>query len=228
MTSSVLDVYNAALSAATAKGRLSSLSENSKEREECERWYDLTIKTVQEAAYWPGSEVLARLPLMRQRDANLTWEAADPRPQYMFKYALPPNYLRAWYLTDYSRFAVHFDVGSDTNVISANSKDAILVYARLQRNVNSWTSTQTLATIYGLAGHISGGLTGKEQLVKRNFELANNILMDAQAAAANSQDQLNAESIPPQIYARTGGSAVQSSTRFIYPVGALFGGNYAG
>lgn len=218
--SSILDIYNLALSACNAAGRVSSLTEQSRERELCEQWYESAVKTVQEAAHWPGCQVYAYLPLKATRDFSVDWVETDPVPQFTYKYGLPDNYLRAWYLTDYSRFALSFDVTDSVRVLSCDVEKAVLVYSRFQENVTQWTPQQSLATAYGLAGHIAGSLSGSNELVNKNFQLANRYLLDAQTASM-SMNSMHREAIPPEIKAR-GYSAPEQLQQFIYPFGSLF------
>lgn len=224
-TSSALDVYNAALSAIHAKGRLSSLAENSREREECDIWYDLVLRVVQEAAFWPSSKKVVYLPLVSER-GNAAWTVADPLPGYKYSYALPSDCLRPWHLIDYSRFALSFDSTEDGVLLHTNTEKAVLSYAFLQTNVLHWTPQQLMATIYGLAGHVAGPITGRGELVQKNFNLANTILIDAQAAAANSDDD-RIDNVPEVLLAR--GYAYPGTSRYFYPHGSLFvGSNVSG
>lgn len=218
--SSALDIYNAALSAVHAKGRLSSLSENSREREECDIWYDIVLGTVQEAAFWPSSRQLAYLPLSKERNDQADWLETDPMPQYRFKYSLPQDCLRPWHLVNYDRFALAFDAASESVMLHTNTERAVLVYARKQTIVTLWSRGQTMATIYGLAGHIAGPITGRGEIVQKNFNLANQFLIDAQTSAANSEES-QLQSIPQVLLARGFGGGL-NTPRFFYPHGATF------
>lgn len=217
---SALDIYNTALSAVHAKGRLSSIEENSREREECDIWYDIVLRTVQEAAFWPSSRQVSYLALLAERNTSADWVETDPMPEYRFKYALPAACLRPWYLTDFSRFSLSFDASINAITLSTNVENAALVYARKQELITLWSPGQILATVYGLAGHIGGPITGRGEIVQKNFNLANQILLDAQMAVANSEFQ-QLESIPEVIMAR-GFAGGRNSPRFYYPYGAVF------
>ena len=219
-TSSTLDIYNAALSAVHAKGRLSSLTENSREREECDIWYDIVLRTVQEAAFWPSSRQLSYLALAQERNSQADWLETDPMPQYRFKYTLPQDCLRPWHLTNYDRFGLAFDAVNESVMLHTNTEKAVLVYARRQELVTLWTPGQIMATIYGLAGHIAGPITGRGEVVQKNFNLANSILLEAQTAAANSEES-QLQSIPQVLLAR-GFAGGLNTPRFFYPHGATF------
>lgn len=221
MTTSALDICNKALSAASAEGQISALNEASLEAEICRQWYDLVVGTVQQASYWPGSRVVEYLPLLSTRDSSAAWERSDPDPEYTYKYGLPDAYLRAWYMSDYSRFSIGFDASTGVRVINSNSANAILVYARKQTDVNMWLEEQKMATIYGLAGHIGQQLTGKTSTVNRNFQLANSILLQAQASAADSSDDDNLDYVPSVIAAR-GYSKGSGARPYFYPHGPVF------
>lgn len=218
--SSTLDVYNAALSAVHAKGRLSALDENSREREECDIWFDIVLRTVQEAAFWPSSRQLSYLALSKERNAQADWLETDPMPQYRFKYALPTDCLRPWHLTNYDRFALAFDSANESVMLHTNTEKAVLVYARKQVLVTLWTPGQIMATVYGLAGHIAGPITGRGEIVQKNFNLANGLLTEAQTAAANSEES-QLQSIPQTILAR-GFAGGLNTPRYFYPHGSAF------
>lgn len=221
MVSSVLDVYNAALSAAHAKGRLSSLSQESPELYECNLWYETVAKTVQEAAYWPSCRYVNYLSLQSERTTSAAWALGDPMPEYKYKYDVPDNYLRAWYLTNFDRFDLSFDIAENNVVINTNVDDAALVYARYQNNPAHWTPSQTLATIYGLAAHICGQLTGQGSIVQKNVRMANDLLLQAQAVS-RSHPENQVKVLPPALAARGYDDVHYDSVRYYYPFGGLF------
>jgi hypothetical protein len=223
MTAATVAVWNAALSAAKGRGRLSSLTENSVEREECEQWYELVRQTVAEANFWPGNTTTAYLALLSQRDpASTQWSAADPKDPYKYKYALPSDYLRPQYLATYARFEVYWDNETSRNVLVCDDPKALLTYTFDQDNVNAWSPGQKQAIIYGLAAHIAPGLGCSRAEIERNINMANRYLQSAQASAQFQQNR-PAESIPRELLARGfSGSMVQ--TRYYYPLGGVFQG----
>lgn len=218
---SALDIYNIALSAAHAKGRVSSLTEVSKEQEVCSQWYTPVLETVQSAARWSGSKTIAYLPLLKEKQSNTAWAEDDPAPGYRYKYGLPNNYLRAWYLTNYARFEITYSPADSARVISTDVENAVLVYAQRQTDLNAWSPQQKMATAYGLAGHISGPLRGDRNTIQKNFQLADQILLDAQAASLNTGEH-RTEVMPPDIASR-GYSGLETQQRYYYPVGSGFG-----
>lgn len=223
MVSTVLGVWNLALEAAHAPGRVSSEDELSREREICSLFYDLVRRQVQEANYWPCCRAMAYLPLIKERNFNAAWVQSDPEPNYIYKYGLPDKYMRAWHLSDYSRFSLSTDVTLNKVVVHSNLPQAAMVYAIDQTDVTQWSPLQLQATIYGLAAHIAGPLTGKNSIIQKNMQAANSILETASAAAADVTQNDDVQHIPIEIAARGYGIGVETN-RYYYPVGAHFAG----
>lgn len=219
MTTTVLGIYNAAISAARGKGRLAGLTDNSRERTECDIWYNQVRTQSLEAAYWPSSRATARLNLVAERDQTVDWTLGDPETQYLYSYALPTNCLRPWHLVNFEEFTVSFSESTNQLTLNTNRTDAVLVYSRDQTNPAFWSPGLRLAVIYGLAGAIAGPLTGNSSLQQLNYQLANNALLAARTATASLlQEQL--EVVPPAIAVR--GYDYEQQTRFLYPFGELF------
>lgn len=220
MTVSKLDIWNRALSACRAKGRLSSLTENSFEREVCEEWYDVVLGTVQEAVLWDSGRVTARLPLLAERDYEEDWQPGDPDTSYTFSYGLPENYLRARQLSEGANFVTGFDDTRNRRNLSTNAENAILIYAKLNEDVTRWSEGQKLATIYGLAAQIAFPLSGLNAMVEKNVVLANNILESAQTFNANNTTEPE-QAVAPWHIAR-GAVELALSPFFTYPRGQFF------
>jgi hypothetical protein len=220
MTTTVLGIYNAALSAVGGKGRLLTLSDKTREREECDIWYPLVRDQVQEAAYWPSSRRTSRLTLLNDRDTSLDWAPGDPESEYLYLYALPATCLRPWYLTNFDQFMLAYDSVSVKAALSTNALDAVLVYAASQTDPALWTPGQRSATIFALAASISYGVTNQRGLEQKNYQLANEQIIMARIAVANSPSYI-LESIPPPLAAR--GAEGISDSRFFYSYGPMFG-----
>jgi len=219
MASTTLDIYNGAISAARGKGRLSSLTDKTVEREECDIWYKLVRDTVQEAAHWDTCRETERLTLIKERDTGISWAAGDPEAQYIYSYALPNNYLRAWNLADFSHFTISFDATNNKNVLNTNFKNAVLIYGGIRENPAFWSSGMVAATIHGLAASITGPITGQSSVQRIQIQLANEILLMAQVTNAGNAS-FTPEVIPPVILAR--GYAEAQETRYYYPYGQNF------
>lgn len=220
MSTTVLSIYNGAISAAHGKGRLTSLSQNSRERDECDTWYPAVRDQVQEAAYWPGCRTTNALSLLGE--AGTSWVAGSPESGFAYSYGLPDDYLRAWHLVDFSTFTLSFDPTRNRTVLNTNSKDAILVYACRQENPVHWTAGQRWATIHALAAAIVGPLTGQSGLDQLNYQKANEFITAARAVALNTQN-LQYDSLPPELAARGYTAELSFPTRYYYPLGGLFG-----
>lgn len=219
--SNVLTIYNAAISAAGGKGRLSSLSQASREREACDTWYPMVRDTVQEAAYWPCCKTMKRLALLSTRTSSVAWAEGDALHPYLYNYDLPEDFLRARYLVDYSRFEIAYDDSRDIPTLSSNMTSAVLVYSKRNDLPAQWTPGQFHATVFALAAHITNELGLQSNLAQLNLQRANDLLLQAQATAATG-DNMGTETIPPAIAAR--GAQPQLQDRYFYPHGQVFTG----
>lgn len=220
MVTSTLDIWNRALSACRAKGRLSGLNDNSLEREVCEEWYDVVLGTVQEAVMWDSCAVTTRPALLRTRDLNEIWQDGDPEPPYRYLYALPEDYLRARQLSHGEQFFMGFSPTDSRRTLSTNAENAVFSYSKLETDPTRWSSGQQLATIYGLAAHIAFPLSGLTNMVQKNITLANAILEDAQTNNANNST--DPEFAPAPWHVARGAAALAPMPTFIYPLGQTF------
>lgn len=219
MSISVLSIYNAAISVAGGKGRLSSLAQSSKERGACDTWYEIVRNTVQEAAYWPSVKSAQRLTLLATRTTSADWASTDPHNPYLYKYQLPNDNLRPWHLHDYGPFELLSDPTDGTVHLHTNTVNAVLTYARINDNPSQWLASQQQATIWALGGHIVPEISGKSALMQRNMDMANELLLMAQSSAANQQ-HAQMETVPPALAAR--GVTPSLPDRFFYQHGSLF------
>ena len=219
MTETVLGIYNAAISAAEGRGRLTSLDESSREREECDLWYGIVRDTVQEATHWPACRASSRLTLVATRNENNLWTSADPEHPFKYAYSLPSDCLRPWYLTNYQTFQLSYDIDNDRTLLSTNSEQAILIYARRNNIPSKWTPGQRQATLLALSAMITPGISGDRSRQATNYQLANQILLQAQSDALNSSQNM-LEVLPPELASR--GYEDMTQTQFYYPFGSLF------
>ena len=220
MVTSTLDIWNRALSACRAKGRLSSLTDQSLEREVCEEWYDIILSTVQEAVMWDACAVTARPALLSERDPNEIWQPGDPEPPYRFLYALPEDYLRARQLSHGEQFFMGFDATRDRRTLSTNVEDAVFSYSKREDDPTRWSAGQILATVYGLAAHIAFPLSGLTTMVQKNVTLANGILEDAQTNNANNSNE--PEFAPAPWHVARGAVGLAPPITHVYPLGQRF------
>ena len=209
---SKLQVYNMALSAARSQGNLKALTQVSRDRTECDTWYELVLDVVQEAAYWPCCKV----------QVELSDETEEDDREYLYSYELPPDYLRAWYLTNWGRFSVESTTAGVTRIY-ADCQDAKLVYAKQVINPERWTPAMLQAIVYGLGYKVCETLTSNDALVERLLGLANSYLVQAQATSLmGGGDNRLKDSDPDWIRARTDSGGVPRGTRFYHPFGDVW------
>jgi hypothetical protein len=211
-----LSIWNQALGAANARGQLSSIDENSPEADVCRQWYSQVVRVVQSAAWWPGCRAFSRLGLASVNTGG-DWTDTQPEPGFQFAYTLPSDLLRPWHLSDFSRF--NLAVLGGKTVLSTNTPQAILVYGLEQTDVTQWSALQVEATIYALAAKITPQLTGRLNLVRTNYELANRAMSEARAAAHTDIGDEQKKAVP-WLAARS--YAPPATARFLYPYGELF------
>jgi len=207
---SKLDIYNMALSETRSQGSIRSLTQDSREREECDKWYDLVVRVTQEAAYWPCCKTKATLT--GQVDEKQEYE-------YRYSYSLPTDYLRAWYLASWSKFEL-LSKNRQTRLFTDDSK-AKLYYARLEDlNTELWGPSMTQAIVYGLAHKVARSLTGDEQLASNLLVLANGYMASARATnLQGSTDGQRVEFEPEWITDRVGGAYSVDEVAFLWPPG---------
>ena len=209
---SKLQIYNMALSASRGKGRLTSLTDRSRGREECDKWFDLVVDVVQEAAYWPCCKTVVALGGGEEVSNH----------DFLYKYSLPPLFLRPWYMQELERFALESDTGDETKLFT-DANPARLYYAKRVIDTERWPAGMTQAVVYGLAYKTSESVTGKDALIERLLGLSNGYLKQAQALSVGySTDGRLYDTEPDWISAR--GSAVRQGTRFYWPFGELWTG----
>lgn len=213
---SVLDVWNKALSAVNARGRLSTLTDRRPEQEVCDQWYTLVRDVVQTAAWWPACKALGRLALLSESDEE--WADGEPEPGYTYAYALPADYLHPWHLTDFSRFSLSHSSALNRVILSANTDDAILVYARRNEDPAQWSPGLKQATVHALALKIAGPLTGKTSQIQLQMNLARELIMEEQARSANIIEPDPRPAVP---WLAARGVQTFASNRFFYPFGSL-------
>lgn len=210
-------VYNLALNAIGARSNISLPSENSREAEVCNLWYPVVRDQILAAAPWPEATKFDYLALINEQ-VNDVWAFGEARPGYRFAYAAPSDYLRAQYLTDFSRFQVA-NYNNEKQMLMTNAAQAILVYTMLTDNINLWSSELRMAIVYGLAANICMPLTGKPSRTKTLVQQANNYVIAARETAANTNNE-RYDSLPDWIVAR-GFTDAASQTRYLYPLGSL-------
>lgn len=213
--SSEVQVYNLALNAIGERSNISSPSENSRGAEVCRLWYSPVLDQILAAAPWPEATEIRYLALLREADDE--WSYDDPRPGYSYVYGLPSDYIRASYLTNFSRFLVT-SYSDNRRAIHTNTSDAALAYVKRLTNVALMSADLQMALVYGLAAHICMPITGKTSRARELRNQANELIWAARETAANTSNEFN-ESTPDWIAAR--GYSSSPSERFFNPYGSL-------
>lgn len=217
MANTKLDVFNLAMFQCGTRNDIAQVNEQSREAEVCRFLYDKVRDHVLRAAYWSCAKKHKRLALLATRDTTLDWVEADPEPGYLFTYAAPDDFLFPRYLTTFERFTP--GVTGDAHVIYSNVEEAVLAYTFRQENVALWDPNLFMAMGHALAAYACMPLNGKPSRAQFNAQQANNLILEARVANANSEDN-QLDSIPPWIAAR-GYSGPQSVGRFYFPFGPL-------
>ena len=214
MSTSVVKIYNQALSACGSISTLESVDENVPEAETCNLWYEDVRDKIFQSAPWHKLTRAARLSLVAERDPDLAWTIADPVPGNQFAYGLPSDLIRPRYLYNYGQFR-DGTTPSGQNVIWTNTESPILFYTRRENDPNQWDPMLRSAIVFGLAAHIAMRVTGKPAIVQANYNLAMQEIDAARVADANRHQTMVSDFIPDSLQAR--GYAWSQQYRYIYP-----------
>lgn len=214
--SSEVQVYNLALNAVGERSNISSPTEQSRPAEVCRLWYSPVRDQVLSAAPWPEATKIAYPALLATNDDEDAWLESEPRTGYAYVYAMPSDALRPRYMSDFSRFL--FTSYNGQRALHSNTASAILAYTSRLENVALWDSGLQMAIVYALAANICMPLSGKTSRAKVLADKANELILTARVAAANSNNE-SYESVPDWIIAR--GFNHTSPTRYFHPYGGL-------
>lgn len=217
MATDAVVLYNLALDTIGARNKISLPTESSREAEACNLWFPNIRDQVLASAPWPEATKMERLALLATQD-GLPWVQGMPRPDLVNAYALPPDCLRPQFLTDFSPFVIQ-NYSPENRALMTDAGSPVLVYTFRQTLVSMWSQGLQMAIMYGLAASICAPLTGKTSRSKLLIAQANENILAAREAGANTND-FQLESIPDWISARGyGGGSVTS--QFMYPLGSL-------
>lgn len=223
MAKNKVGIFNLALSAVGTRAKVSIDTENSREAEICNLWYEVVRDQVLRAADWSSARKTAVLALEAQRDFSLDWADGDPEPNWAYRYALPTDYLYPRYLESFSPFMI-----ADQNshpVLLTNEPNAVFVYTKAQDVPPAWDASLYMAIANALGAHIAMPLHGKAQRASLALQQANEAIVNARVSAANEK-QVGYESIPDWLLAR-GATVGTLPSAFIYQNGPLLSMNTA-
>ena len=221
MAKDLVNIYNLALSTVGTRAKVSSPTEQSKEVETCNIWYEVSRDVVFRAAYWPSTRSHRRLAVLKER-TNLSddWTVDDPSPDWTFAYGAPSDMIAPRYLTTFGRFVLEWwrpTTGPAVMAIMTDQEEAILQYSFRQDNMEQWDDSLYLAVVYSLAMNIAMPLTGKLSRVKAARDAGNLIIGEARANVANAEEN-RLDVVPDWISARGYGEQAPR-TKYYWPFG---------
>jgi hypothetical protein len=215
-----LTLFQMALSAIGHTRLPSDPDENSPGAIACRLWYEPVRNYVLRSAFWPSAKKAMRLELNATRDLGADWADTDPLPGWLYMYDAPEDLCAPRYLSTYERFETgNTSDDAAAKVILTDMEDAILIYTNVQDDISLYDAGLYFAMAHALAAYICQGLTGKNQKAVQQMQIANGIILQARADAANEAWSLQ-DSVPDWIAAR-GYSGAVTSSRFIYPYGPV-------
>lgn len=206
-------IYNLACSSVTTTSSIATPDEDSPEANECALWYELVRDWVLESAMWPCATQTSRLALLSTRDEDLDWVQGDPLTGFLYAYGRPSDMLRPRYLTGFGQFSLA--LREDTPALMTNQSGALLVYTKRQENIDTWDRDLQLCVIHTLAAKVARKLTGSRSKMLDNFNIANEMILQARASARNQLMNQLPDFAPSSLVAR-GASGLNSPTPYIY------------
>lgn len=207
-------IYNLACSSVTTTSSISSVDEDSVEANACALWYELVRDWVLEAAMWPCATQTARLALLSTRDQNEDWVPGDPLTSFSYAYGRPSDMLRPRYLTSFAQFQLALR-GDNTPALMTNQPTALLVYTKRQTVIDTWDNDLRMAIMHTLAAKIARTLTGSRSKMLDNFNIANEMILSARAAARNQLQPMLPDQAPSSLIAR-GATGLQGTIPYIF------------
>lgn len=221
MAKDVVSIFNLALSIVGTKAKVSVTTEDSREAETCQLWYEISRDVVLRAAFWPSTVAHQRLAVLKERD-NLTddWTRDDPAPDWVFAYGVPADMIAPRHLTTFSRFTLEWwtpATQASIQAIMSNQEEAILQYSALQADPQQWDDSLYMAVVYALGMNIAMPITGKLSRQKAAREAGDLIISDARAAVANAEE--NQLDVVPDWIAARGYNEQAPRTKFYWPYG---------
>lgn len=219
MVTSVVDIWNMAVSAAGGRGLISAEDETSRQADLCRLWYATVRDNVLKAASWPSANKWKSLAQLQERDFGDDWVEGNPAPTWKYAYSAPSDMIAPRHLANYGRF--DRGVVGTTNCIFTQHTPAVLHYTFRQEDVTKWDSGLVNAVVWALAANLAMPLSGKVTRADRLWEQANDAVLLAATDIANEADDVE-ESHAPWVAAR-GYEELPSQQRFVWPYEELNG-----
>lgn len=207
------DICNRALAAAMSRAEITSITtDTSEEARVCNLFYEMTLAHLIRSARWNFA----------RDSAPLAVSGTPSTGSWGYKYPLPTNCLRPWYIEGFASFTVQ-----GTNVLTnvTDTEAPVLVFSKLIDNPDNWDASFQMAMVYALAAHICGPLTGKVRQGQTLVGMANGLIQSARVDSAN-EGYTYTSTQAPWIIARDlpVDYAIDGRTPFYWPDGPLFAG----
>lgn len=219
---SQIDIWNMALGAIGAQGRITSANDRSREAETCQLYYEPTRNLAFAMLWWDSLRSVTRLARLRDGDENPVYndcafddvyENDDPQAAlsgYRFMYSLPADCARPRFLQNYERFEM---VGKK---LHTNSEAPILTYSKIVEDPNEWEFELTKLVAALLAAEIAMPITRSVQAARLAKQEVVEVYNSIAPAAMNRDTPTYSESIPPDLLAR--GGTILPDMRYSYPM----------
>ena len=153
----------------------------------------------------------------------MPWVEGDPQPPWLYRHAVPSDFLYPRYLETYENFALGDFNGQP--VIYSMTDGTTLIYTKKQTVPPAWDVNLYHAVVYALAAAISMNLHGKPARAHEMAVEANQYITTALIATAN-ENMMEMDSIPDWLIAR-GVNVGTYPSRYIFQTGPLLSLNGA-
>lgn len=181
-----VEIANMALSHIGSRAKIESLTEESTEAKEVNRWYDFARQRVIQLYNWSFAT----------KRVTLTTHADDaPEGVWLYRYQYPSDCLSIQLIVNqFSKtddplpYAIEMSDDGTTKTIVTDVDDAILKYTFDQADESLYTPAFSLAFSYSLANSIAFTLTGKLSLKEAMLRDMFRTAVDATSMDAN-EDQ---------------------------------------
>jgi hypothetical protein len=217
MAQNVVEIYNLALSAVGTRVLIGGETEDSREAEICRLWYPTVRDIALRAAHWSSCRLSTSIALDATASSG-DWAEGDPDPPWVYRYALPNDFLYPRFLDTYANFEL--TEYNSTPMLLSNAEAPILTYTRRVEVPSTWDVDLYNAIVMSLAATICVPLNGKVDRARNLLQEADRAILNARIQQANA-NSMPMESIPDWLLAR-GVSQMASYSQFIYQYGPLF------
>lgn len=212
MSTSLIEIFNLALSACGSDLSVSDPDEQSREADLCRLWYPRTRDALMKSAPWPCLRAYQRLALSVEREDNTDWAEGDPAPRWRFAYLPPSDMLIPYRLDSYAPF--EYQRGR----LSMHEEQPILYYNRRETNPALWDEGLTEAMYHYLAAKIARPLTASRAVIEENISIAQGQIEAMTVLMANSDEQRQ-EDLPDWLQVR--GTTIGTPAKFFYPMSSI-------